>query len=74
MYHKTPVAALWLEEGDLVAIQGYDYEVADVSYYVGDTEQVELTLLDEEGFAKSLTVSPNQKVTVLMWVEEEAVI
>ena len=74
MYHKTPVAALWLEEGDLVAIQGYDYEVADVAYTVGDTEEVELTLLDEEGFAKSLTLSPNQKVTVLMWVDEEAVI
>jgi hypothetical protein len=72
MYHKTPVSALWLEEGDLVSIQGYGYEVSDMEYD-GDDE-VEITLLDEEGFVKSLTLSANQKVTVLMWVDEEAVI
>jgi hypothetical protein len=72
MYHRIPVNALWLEEGDLVSIKGYSYEVTDVDY--DGVDEVVISLLDEEGFAKSLNVAANTKVTTLMWEEEEAVI
>ncbi|NDB66262.1 MAG: hypothetical protein EB168_11450, partial [Euryarchaeota archaeon] len=72
MYHRIPILALWLEEGDLVSINGSSYEVSDVDYDGG--LEVVLTLLDEEGFAKSLTVTPSTKITTLMWEEQEAVI
>jgi hypothetical protein len=72
MYHRIPIIALWLEEGDLVSINGDAYEVNDVGYDGG--MDVMLTLLDEEGFAKSLTVTPSTKITTLMWEEQEAVI
>ena len=72
MYHKQPIIALWLEEGDLVEIKGYSYEVTDLEYD-GDMDVI-ISLLDEEGYAKQMTVTPTAKVTALMWVEEEAVI
>ena len=72
MYHRVPIIALWLEEGDLVSINDFSYQVSDVEYDGGS--EVVVTLIDEEGFGKSVTVPPSAKITTLMWEEQEAVI
>jgi hypothetical protein len=56
------IEALWLEDNDIVLINGATYEVEAVEGF----DMVDIHMVDEEGFRKVLTVPADTKLTVIM--------